>query len=88
MAIPYAAGGAAMKILKMLYKTKKKIGKGTGVAADFAAKNGFTGTSKTITGVSQKTHKGMMATKKLAINYPISAAAVTGAVAFDIFDDA
>ena len=29
-----------------------------------------------------------MASKKLAKKYPKSAAAVTGAVAFDIFDDA
>jgi hypothetical protein len=38
MAIPYAAGGAAMKILKLLYKGKKKIGKGSSMAADLAAK--------------------------------------------------
>ena len=63
MAIPYVAGGAAMKILRMLYKTKKKIGKGSGMAADLAAKKGFSKTSAAITGASQKTHKGMMATK-------------------------
>tara|TARA_R100000995_G_C3392049_1_gene80946 strand:- start:12 stop:278 length:267 start_codon:yes stop_codon:yes gene_type:complete len=88
MAIPYVAGGAAMKILRMLYKTKKKIGKGSGMAAEFAAKSNLPRVSKAITGASQKTQKGYMATKKLAKKYPKSAAAVTGAVAFDIFDDA
>jgi len=87
MAIPYAAGGAAMKILKLLYKGKKKIGKGSSMAADLAAKKGFTKTSAAITGASQKTHKGMMATKKLAKKYPKSAAALTGAVGYDIFDN-
>ena len=86
MAIPYVAGGAAMKILRMLYKTKKKIGKGSGMAADLAAKKGFTKTSAAITGASQKTQKGYMATKKLAKKYPKSAAAITGAVGYDIFD--
>ena len=71
----------------MLYKTKKKIGKGSGMAADLAAKKGFTKTSAAITGASQKTHKGMMATKKLAKKYPKSAAALTGAVGYDIFDN-
>ena len=53
MAIPYAAGGAAMKMLRMLYKVKKKAGKGTEIASDFAAKKGFTKTSQTITGAQQ-----------------------------------
>ena len=88
MAIPYAAGGAEMKMLKLLYKGKKKIGKGSSMAADLASKKGFTKTSAAITGASQKTQKGYMATKNLAKKYPKSAAAVTGAVAFDIFDDA
>ena len=42
MAIPFAAGGAAMKMLRMLYKAKKKIGTGSKIAADTAAKKGFT----------------------------------------------
>ena len=31
MAIPFAAGGAAMKMLRMLYKAKKKIGTGSNI---------------------------------------------------------
>jgi len=88
MAIPFAAGGAAMKMLRMLYKAKKKVGKGTGMAADFAAKKNLPRVSKAITGTSQKTQKGYMATKKLAKKYPKSAAAITGAVGFDLLDDA
>ena len=88
MAIPFAAGGAAMKMLRMLYKAKKKVGKGTGMAADFAAKKNLPKVSKAITGTSQKTQKGYMATKKLAKKYPKSAAAITGAIGFDLLDDA
>ena len=87
MAIPYVAGGAAMKILRMLYKTKKKIGKGSGMAADLAAKKGFTKTSAAITGASQKVHKGTMKAKQLAKKYSKSTAALTGAIGYDIFDD-
>ena len=87
MAIPFAAGGAAMKMLRMLYKAKKKTGTGSKIAADYAAKKGFTKTSSAITGTSQKVHKGTMKAKELAKKYPKSAAAISGAVAFDIFDD-
>ena len=88
MAIPFAAGGAAMKMLRMLYKAKKKTGKGFAMAADKAGKAGFTKTSKVISGTAQKTHKGTMKAKALAKKYPKSASAVGGAIAFDIFDDA
>ena len=87
MAIPFAAGGAAMKMLRMLYKAKKKIGKGSTIAADTAAKKGFTKTSQFISGTAQKTHSGTMKAKKLAKKYPKSAAAITGAIGYDIFDD-
>ena len=87
MAIPFAAGGAAMKILRMLYKGKKKIGKGTSIVADKAAKGGFTKTSQVISGTVKKTHSGTMKAKKLAKKYPKSAAAITGAIGYDIFDD-
>ena len=87
MAIPFAAGGAAMKMLRMLYKAKKKIGKGSTIAADTAAKKGFTKTSQFISGTAQKTHKGTMKAKMLAKKYPKSAAAITGAIGYDIFDD-
>jgi len=87
MAIPFAAGGAAMKMLRMLYKAKKKTGKGFAMAADKAGKAGFTKTSKVISGTAQKTHKGTMKAKALAKKYPKSAAAITGAIGYDIFDD-
>ena len=87
MAIPFAAGGAAMKMLRMLYKAKKKIGKTSAIAADKAGKAGFTNTSKVISGTSQKVHSGTMKAKKLAKKYPKSAAALTGAIGYDIFDD-
>ena len=41
MALPFAAGGAAMKMLRMLYKAKRKTGKGFAMAADKAGKAGF-----------------------------------------------
>ena len=81
MAIPFAAGGAAMKMLRMLYKAKKKTGKGSKIAADFAAKKGFTKTSSAITGASQKVHKGTMKAKQLAKNNPKTSAAIAGAIA-------
>ena len=76
MAIPFAAGGAAMKMLRMLYKAKKKIGKTSAIAADKAGKAGFTNTSKVISGTSQKVHSGTMKAKKLAKKYPKSAASL------------
>lgn len=87
MAIPFMAGGAAMKMLRILYKGKKKLGAGSQMAADYASKKGFTKTSQAITGASQKAHKGTMYAKKMAKKYPKSTAAVTGAIAWDMFDD-
>ena len=48
-----------MKMLRTLYKAKKKDGKGTSIVADKAAKGGFTKTSSAITGASQKVHSGL-----------------------------
>ena len=87
MAIPFAAGGAAMKMLRMLYKAKKKTGTGSKIAADFAAKKGFTKTSSAITGASQKVHKGYRKGKQLAKDNPKTSAAIAGAIGYDIFDD-
>ena len=87
MTIPFAAGGAAMKMLRMLYKAKKKTGKSSQMAADFAAKKGFTKTSQTITGAQQKLHKGYRKGKKLATNNPKTSAAIAGAIGYDIFDN-
>ena len=81
------AGSVALRMLKTLYKAKKKVGKGTSFVADKAAKGGFTKTSKAITGASQKVHSGLRKTKALAKEYPKSAAALGGAIGYDIFDD-
>ena len=87
MAIPFMAGGHAMRFLRTLYKGKKKLGTASKKAADFAAKKDMAKTSQFITGTSQKAHKGTMKAKKLAKKYPKTTAAIGGAVAFDIFDD-
>ena len=87
MAIPFAAGGAAMKMLRMLYKAKKKIGTGSKIAADTAAKKGFTKTSQFITGASQKTHKGTKWAKRKIKKYPKSSAALGGAIGWDMLDN-
>ena len=87
MAIPFMAGSAGMKMLRMLYQGKAKMGKGTKMAADYAGKKGFTKTSKVISGVGQKSQAGYIKSKKLVKKYPKTASAVGGAVAFDMFDD-
>jgi|TARA_B100001939_G_scaffold237766_1_gene205204 hypothetical protein len=81
------AGSMGLKILRQLYGAKVKVGKATKKVADYAGKEGFTKTSKTISGVAKKTHEGTKIAKKYAKKYPKSAAAISGAVAFDIFDD-
>ena len=81
------AGTIGLRILKTLYKGKKKIGTGSKIAADTAAKKGFTKTSQFISGTAKKTHSGTMKAKKLAKKYPKSTAAITGAIGYDIFDD-
>lgn len=87
MAIPFMAGSAGMKFLRMLYQGKAKMGKGTKMAADYTGKRGFTKTSKVISGVGQKSQQGYIKSKKLIKKYPKTASAVGGAVAFDMFDD-
>ena len=82
-----AAGTWGISLLKTLYKGKKTIGRGSKNVADFAAKKGATGTSKFITGTSQKVHQGTKYVGKKIKKYPKSASAVGGAIAFDIFDD-
>ena len=58
--IPFIPAGASvgLRILKTLYKGKRKIGKASAIVADKAGKAGFTGTSKAITGASKKIHSG------------------------------
>ena len=88
MAIPFvaAAGTFGRQILKHLYKGQKWVGKKSALAADLSAKKGWHGTSKFITGTSQRTSQGIKWTKKTAKKYPKTTAALGGAVAWDILD--
>ena len=47
------AGSMGLKILRQLYGAKAKVGKATKKVADYAGKEGFTKTSKTISGVAK-----------------------------------
>ena len=88
MAIPFAvaAGHFGRQILKHLGKGQKWIGKKTAIGADLAAKKGWHGTSKFVTGTSQKTSQGIKWAKRKAKKYPKTTAALGGAVAWDILD--
>jgi len=85
--IPVAAAGTiGLRILKTLYKGKKWIGRGSKTASGFAAKH-HAGTSKFITGTSQKVHKGTKYVARKIKKYPKTSAALGGAVAWDIVDN-
>ena len=72
----------------MLYTKQKKDGKGTAFLADKAAKRVIQKLAKAITGASQKTTFRIKKSVGKAIKeYPKSAAALGGAIGFDIFDD-
>ena len=86
MALPFVAGSTALRFLRTLYKAKKKVGKGASKAAGYAGKKGFPKTSQFITGASQKTHRGFMASKRTIKKYPKSSAAIGGAVGWDLID--
>ena len=88
MALPFVAGSTALRFLRTLYKAKKKIGKGASKAAGYAGKKGFPKTSQFITGASQQTHKGFMASKRAIKKYPKTSATIGGAAAWDMLDDA
>jgi hypothetical protein len=62
--IPTKAFPVAISILKTLYKGKRKIGKMTGAAADYAAKKGHTTIAKGLYGTRQKAHKFSRGTGK------------------------
>ena len=79
-----AAGSVGLRILKTLYKGKKWIGKGSKKAAEFAGKH-HAGTSKFITGTSQKVHKGTKFVGKKIKKYPKTASAIGGATAMSAF---
>ena len=82
-----AAGSVGLRILKTLYKGKKKIGAASKMAADKAGKAGFTGTSKAITGASKKVHSGSRMVGKTIKKYPKSSSAVAGASLMAFLDD-
>ena len=88
MAIPFVVGAGRFghQILKTLYKGQKWVGKKTAIGADLAAKKGWHGTSKFMTGTSQKTSKGIKWAKTKAKKYPKTAAALGGAAAWDILE--
>ena len=89
MAIPFAvaAGTFGRQILKKMYTGQKWVGKKTALGADIAAKKGYHGTSKFITGTSQKTSQGIKWAGKKAKKYPKTTAAIGGAAAWDFLDN-
>ena len=78
-----AAGSVGLRILKTLYKGKKWIGRGSKKAAEFAGKH-HAGTSKFITGASQKTHKGVRLAQRKIKKHPKTSAAIGGAIGWDM----
>ena len=88
MAIPFVVGAGRFghQILKTLYKGQKWVGKKSALAAKDLAAKGHHGTSKFITGTSQKTSKGITWVGKKAKKYPKTAAAIGGAAAWDFLD--
>jgi len=86
--IPFtvAAGHFGRQILKHLGKGQKWVGKKTAIGADLAAKKGWHGTSKFMTGTSQKTSKAIKWGGKKAKKYPKTTAALGGAAVWDIID--
>ena len=89
MAIPFVVGAGRFghQILKTLYKGQKWVGKKTAIGADLAAKKGWHGTSKFMTGTSQKTSQGITWVGKKAKKYPKTTAAIGGAAAWDFLDN-
>ena len=85
--IPFiAAGRVGVSMLRHLYKGKQKLGKGMKWGAKKAEEAKWAKTSQVITGVSKKGTEYSKKTGKLIKKYPKTSAAVTGAVAWDIFD--
>ena len=82
-----AAGTMGLRILKTLYKGKKKLGKGSALVADKAGKAGFTGTSKAITGASKKIHSGSRMAGKTIKKYPKSSSFAGGVATISFLDD-
>jgi len=76
-----------LRILKTLYKAKKKIGKGSAVVADKVGKAGFTGTSQAITGASKKVHQGTRFVGKKIKKNPKASSFLGGAIGMSFLDD-
>ena len=89
MALPLipAAGSVGLRILKTLYKAKRKVGKGTKVVAKTVGQAGFTGTSKAITGASKKIHSGSRLAGKTIKKYPKSSSFAGGVATISFLDD-
>jgi hypothetical protein len=66
------AGSVGLRILRTLYGAKAKISKASKATSNLAAKKGYAKTSKSITGVSKKTHTGTKLAKKYIKKYPKS----------------
>ena len=82
-----AAGTMGLRILKTLYKGKKKLGKGSALVADKAGKAGFTGTSKAITGASKKLHSGSRQVGKFIKKNPKASSFAGGVATISFLDD-
>ena len=87
--IPFIPAGASvgLRILKTLYKGKRKIGKASAIVADKAGKAGFTGTSKAITGASKKIHSGSKIVGTTIKKYPKGSSFAGGVAAVSFLDD-
>ena len=87
--IPFIPAGASvgLRILKTLYKGKRKIGKASAIVADKAGKAGLVGTSKAITGASKKVHSGSKIVGKTIKKYPKGSSFAGGVAAVSFLDD-
>ena len=87
--IPFIPAGASvgLRILKTLYKGKRKIGKASAIVADKAGKAGFTGTSKAITGASKKIHSGSRQVGKFVKKNPKGSSFAGGVATISFLDD-
>ena len=87
--IPFIPAGASvgLRILKTLYKGKRKIGKGSAILADKVGKAGFSGTSKAITGASKKIHSGSRIVGKTIKKYAKGSSFAGGIATVSFLDD-
>ena len=81
------AGTVGLRILKTLYKGKKMIGSGAKKASKFAADKGFAGTSKAITGTSNRVHQGTKYVSKKIRKNPKASSFAGGVATISFLDD-